>query len=225
MVSARQAHLLFFFVLIGIFIYTGIRYTKKVLTPRRDGYTQSAILRWSKQIQAMEDGENIHETNNYPNPPIMAQLLWPFSEIATGNAFGKYSPAVAALLWFFLKIGMAWLCIDWAFKMVEDPEHPMPVWAKFLAIGLSLRPIMGDLTHGNINIFILFLVMATLMAYRKGWHITAGVVLGLAIAAKVTPALFVVYFAWKRQLLLLLSCLVGLVLFFFSDPHGVVCNS
>jgi hypothetical protein len=62
---------------------------------------------------------------------------------------------------------------------------------------LALHPVLGDLQHGNVNIFIAFLVFASLELFRRGWDITAGVVLALAIACKVTPALFVVYFGWK----------------------------
>jgi alpha-1,2-mannosyltransferase len=43
--------------------------------------------------------------------------------------------------------------------------------------------------------------------------VLAGVVLGLAIACKVTPALFVPYFVWKRSWKALAGCVLGLALF------------
>ena len=80
------------------------------------------------------------------------------------------------------------------------------------AVLLSLRPIMGDLSHGNINIFILFLVVLALFAYHQRREFLAGLLLGLAIACKVTPALFVPYFVWKRSWSTLAGCVAGLLL-------------
>src|SRR5207247_11057236 len=93
-----------------------------------------------------------------------------------------------------------------------------PAWAKALTVLLSLRPIMGDLQHGNVNLFILFLVIASLYSFHRGRDWRAGVVLGLAIACKVTPALFVPYFLWKRAWKTLAGCGLGLVLFFGVVP-------
>jgi alpha-1,2-mannosyltransferase len=203
---------LFLAALLLLFFGVSVQYSIKVLTPRKDGHTQSAILRWSKQIQAMEGGENIHEKFNYPNPPVMAQILWPITELA------EASPLAGALTWFYLKVGMALLCMVWVFRLVETPDRPFPAWAKALAVLLSIRPIIGDLTHGNVNIFILFLVMASLYAFSRGRDFLSGLLLALAIACKVTPALFIVYFLWKRGWRVLIGCGIGLVLFFFVVP-------
>src|SRR5581483_6573332 len=81
-----------------------------------------------------------------------------------------------------------------------------------------LWPIVGDLSHGNINLFILFLVILALYAFHRGRDGVCGIVLALAIACKVTPALFVPYFLWKRAWKTLAGCAVGLVLFFWVVP-------
>jgi alpha-1,2-mannosyltransferase len=213
--DARSSQRLFLILLGLVFAAVSIQYSVKVLTPRYDGYTQSALLRWSKQIQAMEDGENIHEKYNYPNPPVMAQILWPLSELAEAN------PLAGALVWYYLKVAMALACLAWCIRLVETPESPFPVWAKMLAVALSLRPILGDLTHGNINIFVLFLVTASLFAFSRRRDGLAGLILALAIAAKVTPALFVIYFLWKRAYRTLAGVGVGLGLFFFVVPSAI----
>src|SRR5262245_31591427 len=210
------AHRLFVLALLLVFAAVSVQYSVKVLTPRKDGLTQSAILRWSKQIQAMEGGENIYATSNYPNPPIMPQMLWPLSELAT------VSPLAGALTWFYLKVGMALVCMVWTFRLVESPGRPFPAWAKALTVVLAIRPILGDLSHGNVNIFILFLVMAALYAFSRGKDLASGLLLALAIACKVTPALFVVYFLWKRAWRVLAGCGLGLALFFFVIPAAVL---
>jgi hypothetical protein len=97
--------------------------------------------------------------------------------------------------------------------MVADAGRPFPAWAQGLAVLFSMKPIIDDLQHGNVNLFILFLVTGSLAAYRRGRDGLAGVVLGLAIACKVTPALFVPYFVWKRSWRALAGCALGLTLF------------
>ncbi|HMF12932.1 MAG TPA: glycosyltransferase family 87 protein [Gemmataceae bacterium] len=172
---------------------------------------RSAIVRWTPQLQQLDE-EDIYQRYGYPNPPIMAILLWPLAEMP---------PLAAAMVWFYLKVAMTLLALHWVFRLVERHERPFPPWAKLLATLLGLRPIMGDLSHGNVNLFILFLVIAALYSFHRGRDATAGVVLALAICCKVTPALFVPYFAWKRAWRALAGCAVGLVLFLAILP-GIV---
>ncbi len=208
----RTARRVFLAAMVALVVGVSVQYSAKVLSPRADGFTRGAINRWANQLQDMEGGENIHAKYNYPNPPVMAQLLWPVSELATA------SPLAGALAWFYLKIGMALVCFLWAFKIVETPAFRVPVWGKLLAVALAARPILGDLTHGNINVFILFLVTGCLFAFSRGKDLLAGILLGLAIACKATPALFLVYFLWKRSFRVLLGSAVGLALFFLVVP-------
>jgi hypothetical protein len=77
---------------------------------------------------------------------------------------------------------------------------------------------MGDLYHNNVNIFILFLLAGSLFAFSRGRRMTSGVILGLAIACKVTPALFIPYFLWKRAWGALAGCALGLILFLLLVP-------
>jgi hypothetical protein len=169
---------------------------------------RSAFLRWREQLHHLFD-DNIYQRYTYPNPPIMALILEPLARL----------PALTgSLLWFYLKVAMTLVALGWVFRIVETPERPFPPWAKALTILLSLRPITGDLTHGNVNLFILFLVAGTLYAYHRGRDGLAGLTLALAIACKVTPALFVPYFLWKRAWKTVTYCLAGLVLFLVVVP-------
>jgi alpha-1,2-mannosyltransferase len=90
--------------------------------------------------------------------------------------------------------------------------------AKAAAIVLCLPALLGDLSHNNVNIFILFLVVGCLEAFRKRLDTLAGLTLALAVACKVTPLLFVAYFAWKRCWRVLAATLAGLVLWLAVVP-------
>jgi hypothetical protein len=199
--SSRQRWFVLFLVL--FFVALGLQYTVKALHHR------SAFQRWREQILSLDDGEDIYQRFAYPNPPIMALILDPFAQLP---------PLVGALCWFYLKVAMTLVTLYWVFRLVEDPARPFPPWAKALTVLLSLRPIMGDLSHGNVNLFILFVVVGALYAYRRGRDVLAGIVLALAIACKVTPALLVPYFLWKRAWRPLAGCTAGLVLFLWLVP-------
>jgi hypothetical protein len=127
----------------------------------------------------------------------------------------RLHPLAGALTWFALKVAFALVSLYWIFRLVELPDRPFPVWAKVLATLLALKPIVDDLNHGNVNLFILFLVIAALAAYRIRRDVLAGAVMGLAIACKVTPALFVPYFVWKRAWGAVAGCVLGLGLFLY----------
>jgi hypothetical protein len=196
--SARRN---FWLVLLLILFAFSIHYA---IAKAADG--QSAILRWQKQLLGLGEGINIAEHYAYPNPPIMAILLYPFALMP---------PMVMALTWFYLKMILALVSLYWVFRLVETPERPFPFLAQVLTVALVLRPILGDLEHGNVNLFILFLVLACLIAYSGKRDLLAGVLLGLAIGCKITPALFVPYFLWKRSWKVLAGTVVGVALFLY----------
>jgi hypothetical protein len=188
--------------LLAFFFLLSIQYSYKAIAGR------SAFLRWRSQIEQLDDVD-IYQRFKYPNPPIMALLLeW----------LVRLPSLACSLACFYLKVAMALFSFYWVFHLIETFGHPFPPWAKGLTVLLSLRPIMGDLNHNNVNIFILFLLTGSLFAFCRGRRVTGGVILGLAIACKVTPALFIPYFLWKRAWGMLAGCALGLVLFLLVVP-------
>ena len=170
---------------------------------------RSAFIRWRYQVLQMMDGVNIYDNYYFPNPPIMPLTLYPIMSL----------PAVeGALIWFGLKAAMAALSVFLCLRMVRLGDRPVPSWVQAMIVALSLRPIMSDLHHGNNNIFILFLVAATLAAWRRGYDVLAGLILGYAIAFKVTPGLFLLYFAYKRSWRTVAATVLGMGIFLLIVP-------
>ncbi len=204
---------LFATALIAIVVLTAVRVLDKAQKLGRTGeQSRTAFLRWRPQIQALDHGIDVYHAFNYPNPPIMALILKPLTELP---------PLTGMLTWFALKVLMAVLMAALIFRMIEA-SNAMPDWAKALAIALSLHPIHGDLTHGNVNLFIAFLIVAGLHCYRCKRDFRAGLLIALAIACKITPALFVPYFLWKRAWRTLLGISVGLVFWWAVVPGAVL---
>ncbi|HEX8204356.1 MAG TPA: glycosyltransferase family 87 protein [Isosphaeraceae bacterium] len=72
-------------------------------------------------------------------------------------------------------------------------------WATALALGLSSRFLIRELPDNGVNLMMVALAWGAVGLWVRGRDRLGGACLGLAIALKCTPALFLVYFAWKRQ--------------------------
>ena len=170
---------------------------------------RSAFVRWRHQVLEMMDGANIYDEYYFPNPPIMPLTLYPIMRL----------PAVeGAVVWFGLKAALAAASVFLCLRMVRLGDRPVPSWVQAMIVLLSLRPIMSDLHHGNNNIYILFLIVATLAAWRKGYDVLAGLILAYAIAFKVTPGLFLLYFAYKRSWRTVAATALGMGIFLLIVP-------
>jgi len=190
-------------LLVLIFAGTCLSYVQKA------GRGASAFLRWHNQIAELTTDEDIYLRHAFPNPPMMALVLYPLVLLP---------PFAGALTWFWLKAAMALASFLLAFRLVETPETPVPRWAQLLVMLLTIRPVVGDLTHGNVNLFILFLAMLGLFAFQHGRDLLAGLLLGLAAACKVTPLLFLPYFVWKRAWWTVAGFAAGLATFGLLVP-------
>ena len=176
---------------------------------------RSAFVRWRPQILQISQGVDIWSADQFyfPNPPILPLTLYPLMLLPT---------MVGALLWYVLKVGMVtWSAVTLA-TMARGRGRPMPAWTLGLVLLLAIRPILSDLQHGNINILILFLIVLGLRLWTLGKDLSAGTVLALAIAYKVTPALFLPYLFYKRSWKTCGALVVGLVLFLLVVPSALM---
>ena len=191
--QGRVWKIVFLVGVIAIVALTAMAYIEKA----SDG--QSAILRWQPQVWEMLDGVDIYKKYTYPNTPIVAILLLPVTALP---------PLATAIVFFFVKVAMILIGGYWAVDMLRR-HFSVSWWAIGLIALLVARPMMSDLQHGNINILIMFIVMAGLWLFTRGRSMSAGAAIGLATVMKVTPGLFIPYFAWKRQWHALIGCAVG----------------
>jgi alpha-1,2-mannosyltransferase len=174
---------------------------------------RSAFIRWRHQVLELRHGSNIWDNYYFPNPPIMPISLYPLMTMP---------PVQGALVWYALKVLLASWCLVTCMRMAVPPGMRFPWWAQAALILLSLRPILGDLHHANNNLIILSLVVATLAAWRKGYDVVAGMCLALAITYKVTPALFVPFFLYKRSWKVVGSTFLGIGVFLLVVPSLVL---
>ena len=199
----------------GVYILLGVVTFMAVLAyAHKAAEDRSAFVRWRYQvIQLMENGRNIYDREMYPNPPVMPISLYPLMVLP---------PLMGAVTFFLIKVGLAILSARMIARMARERGWPISWWCYFAIALMSLRPLLSDLHHGNVNILILFMVVLALDAWTQGKDWLAGAALGLAITCKVTPALFLPYFFYKRSWKMLIATGVAIGVFMFVVPVVVL---
>jgi alpha-1,2-mannosyltransferase len=102
-------------------------------------------------------------------------------------------------VWWAISAG----CLVGAAGLMMMSAFAMPVrrvWALSALLGgvatLALEPVRSNFDYGQINVVLMVLVVADLTRVRGRWR---GVLVGLAAAVKLTPLLYLVYFAVSRD--------------------------
>ena len=85
-------------------------------------------------------------------------------------------------------------------------------------------PVILDMQEGQTNFLALLPLVAALYVVQRGTAATdafAGLLIGLAIAVKVTPVVFAAYFFWKRRWVVAASAIAGVAFWSLAVPAVV----
>lgn len=147
---------------------------------------------------------------NVVYPPFWAFAHAPLalvgSHIAQVVVYPLAPLAIAALLWILNQLTKDPLPLD---------DHRL-FWSTSLAIFLASNFLLRDLPEIGVNTALVALSWLAIFLWSRQRDVLAGASLGLAIALKCTPLLFVAYFALKRQWKFVLASLVFFALFTLS---------
>jgi alpha-1,2-mannosyltransferase len=143
-------------------------------------------------------------------PPFFAAVYAPLVPLPT---------LVGAAIWFWLNVGLSvWICLIGARTVArlsgtpEDEISALGAGAWSIPLALSSGLLMSNIQTSQVNIVLLALIVLALSEYSKRRDTTAGLLLGTAAAVKLTPGLFMAYFAWKRQWKLFAWSVVGVAI-------------
>jgi alpha-1,2-mannosyltransferase len=150
-----------------------------------DLHVYRGAVRWWLQGEPLYAFELDPGGKGFTYPPFAAALLVPLTWLPAGPAVVVVLLASAALV-----VGVTW----WLVAPVARRHGTAPWFAVALAVPavLAVEPIRETLAEGQLNMFVLALVLADVVALRRGWA-WCGVGIGLATALKLTPGLFVVF--------------------------------
>lgn len=140
-------------------------------------------------------GEFIYRDGlHVPYPPFWAMFWAPWTRLplraAQWTAFGVFGlGGLIGLSAIVLRIGRSAL-------PASDDRHAI---ALAVAIALTSRFILRDLTESGPNLFVWSLVWGGIVLYLERKRMAGGLLIGAATALKMTPAIFVPYFVLKRE--------------------------
>ena len=146
--------------------------------------------------RAFLEGDNLYTrsyevggiTLPFTDPPLAAILFIPVALVPYPVALVGWTLASAVLLWWCLVIVLR--------HAVPAVNHRViATW--ILPLALLAEPVRETLGFGQINIILMALVLADTLT-RRPW-LPRGVLIGLAAAIKLTPAVFILVFLVRRQ--------------------------
>jgi hypothetical protein len=168
--------------------------------------------RWMLMTPPLVRDRVDYVTDQLPTGPITLLVLGPLSRLSRPNA---------QVVWVCAKLGFAYLAFALASALVSRAGVRLTLRATALIVACWWLPVIVDAQEGQMN-FVAFLplIAGLLVAQRETTQsqILAGLLVALAVAVKVTPVIFIVYFLWRRRWLLSGAALAGLVLWLLVVP-------
>lgn len=144
-------------------------------------------------------------------PPLAAIVFAPFAMMSLPAA----SVVITAITLLLLLVAVL---IVLARLDVWTPGRRVWLAAALVAIAVvHFEPIEANFDFGQINVVLMTLVIADCVPRRTPWP--RGLLVGLAIALKLTPAVFLLYFLLRRDtraLLVSVASVIGLTLLGFA---------
>ncbi|BBZ52177.1 DUF2029 domain-containing protein [Mycobacterium heidelbergense] len=133
-------------------------------------------------------------------PPLAAIVFCPFSWLHMPAASVAITALTLVLLVVSTTIVLARLDVWNTSAVVPGPAWLRRLWLAVLIAAAGtiwLEPITSNFAFGQINVVLMTLVLADCMPRRTPWP--RGLLLGLGIALKLTPAVFLLYFLLRRD--------------------------
>src|SRR4051794_36444084 len=151
------------------------------------------------------DGRPLYTTD----PKVLPFTYPPFAALVS-TLFAWFPRKVAGFGWFLINIAMLVAIVRIVFRPALDRLSRPVLIAALLVLTAAMfwvRPVNDTMDWGQINLFLLLLVLLDGMGVTRA---PRGLLVGVAAAVKLVPAIFVGYFAVTRQWKAVVTSLVSL---------------
>ncbi|BBX96893.1 hypothetical protein MLAC_21870 [Mycobacterium lacus] len=133
-------------------------------------------------------------------PPLAAIVFSPFAWLQMPAASVAITVLTLVLLIISTVIVLTRLDVWTTSTVLNGPAWLRRVWLAVVIVApaaIWLEPINSNFAFGQINVILMTLVLADCFPRRTPWP--RGLMLGLGIALKLTPAVFLLYFLLRRD--------------------------
>jgi hypothetical protein len=169
---------------------------------RADGTLEvhSDVLTFVKAGEDLLQGRNIYYgadggKNSYVYPPVYALLNVPLVPLP---------PLAVDIGWYLLNALLLFGVFVHAYSLFTGGDfRSLPARAQWIlvasSVALALRYIVRNAQDANINVLLLFLIVAAVARMHRTGNPWWAALIGIAGAVKLLPMIFVVYFLARRQ--------------------------
>lgn len=159
---------------------------------------------WLQGRPLYADGVSFHTEGGidlpFTYPPLAAIAFSPLALMALPTASALITAITLLLLTVSIWVVLSRLEVAETWPLAAEPAWQRRAWLAAGVVALSTRwaePILANFSFGQINVVLMTLVIADCVPRRTPWP--RGLLLGLAIALKLTPAVFLLYFVVRRD--------------------------
>lgn len=199
-----------------LYLGTGVLVATAVLLALNNGLTdlhdQYDLRIYFGSISWWEDGNGLYGYAiadpvmgrlGFTYPPFAAVLMAPLT--AAG-----WRPMQGAAIVGILGAGAAMVHLCLGERVRVSGRHLWPVLTVATAAAFVLQPFRGTLAMGQINLFLAVLVLGDILVLGRRGSRWTGVGIGLAMAIKIVPGIFLVYLAatrrWRALAVAMVTC-------------------
>jgi alpha-1,2-mannosyltransferase len=146
-------------------------------------------------------------------PPLAAAVFSPFAWLSLDAASATITVITFALLLVTTTIVLTRLQVWEHSTAISTPPWRRRCWLAAAIVApavVYLEPIRSNFEFGQINVVLMTLVIADCVPRKTPWP--RGLLIGVAIALKLTPAVFLLYFLLRRDTRALLASVVSAIL-------------
>ena len=171
---------------------------------------------WLQGRPLYADGASFHTQGGidlpFTYPPLSAIVFAPLAMVSLQAASVAINVVTCVLLLVSVWIILTLMGVAQSWQL-SDPAWARRGWqaAGAVALGMKyLEPIQANFSFGQINVVLMTLVIADCVPRRT--LLPRGALVGLAIALKLTPAVFLLYFVLRRDFRAVLVAVASFVL-------------
>jgi Glycosyltransferase family 87/WD40-like Beta Propeller Repeat len=161
----------------------------------RSHVSTSRIYEWvwfQRQQDYLQTGQTFSAMQ--PLTPFSALFLWPFASLA---------PLAAKHCWLIVNAGLLVVSAGMLRSIVGLR------WSRIALLIAASYPLERNFLTGQFYVLLLFLIVMGLWLHLRGYRISAGSAIAIAIGLKIFPLLYVLYFLRKRDWRALFGVVAG----------------